>query len=101
MKIGGWKTESMASHHQVLHRGYGDVWICALPDRANTWTVTEAGLSDADLASPVAEGTLPDFHYLPLLARRFAAAGDKTHTANATYADTTLRRTPERAYAVK
>ncbi|CAN0441039.1 unnamed protein product, partial [Hapterophycus canaliculatus] len=46
----------------VLEDSYGDGWIGGLPDRANTWAVTQA-LSSADLASPVANGTLPERHY--------------------------------------
>lgn len=49
-------------HFQVvLEDNYGDGWVDALPDRANTWALTQA-LSSEDIASPVADGTLPDRH---------------------------------------
>lgn len=48
---------------QVVARdSYGDGWTGALPGRMNTWAITES-LSPDDLASPVADGTLPDHHY--------------------------------------
>ncbi|CAM9857841.1 unnamed protein product, partial [Scytosiphon promiscuus] len=46
----------------LLEDDYGDGWVDALPDRANTWALTQA-LSASELASPVADGTLPDRHY--------------------------------------
>lgn len=45
----------------VAKDSYGDGWTGALPDRANTWAVTES-LSADQLASPVADGTLPGHH---------------------------------------
>lgn len=41
---------------------YGDGWIGALPDRLNTWIITQA-LSAENFESLVANGTLPDGHY--------------------------------------
>ncbi|CAN0318289.1 unnamed protein product [Ectocarpus sp. 13 AM-2016] len=37
---------------------YGDGWVGGLPDRSNTWTLT-----DASSSSVVAEGTLHDWHF--------------------------------------
>ncbi|CAM9167327.1 unnamed protein product, partial [Ectocarpus sp. 8 AP-2014] len=37
---------------------YGDGWVGGLPDRINTWTLT-----DASSSSVVAEGTLHDWHF--------------------------------------
>lgn len=70
---------------------YGDGWTGALPGRTNTWAITES-LSPDELASSVANGTLPAHHYSGATTLclqdglyAFQATADTTWSSEATW----------------